>query len=283
MKFIKFIGRVIRSFFVDDCLNYAANMSFCALLAIIPIAMLMVSIAGFFLGSSQDALQRIVQLATDVLPVGRDTFTMNLQSVLDQRTSLGIVGIFFLIFIATILMASIERALDAIFRTPSRRNFFHSKLIGIGLIVGATVLFSLPTMAQILEGLLQRYGFGFPLSYLMGGKAYFFLVGFMTYMMTIVVIPNRRVYIRYAAVGGIFFSVGVGVAKFLFRSYMIFALQRYNVIYGSLTAAVLLVVWIYYFSAIFLLSAELVAAMQEGRFFHKKRLEETEDWDGITV
>ncbi|MFA4875106.1 MAG: YihY/virulence factor BrkB family protein [bacterium] len=283
MKTLRFIGRVIHSFFLDDCLNYAANISFCALLAIIPIAMIMVSIAGYFLGSSQGALDRIIQLATDVLPVGREAFVANLQSVLDQRASLGIAGIVFLLFIATILVAAIERALDAIFRTPSRRNFFHSRLVGIALIVGATVLFSLPAMAQILEGLLQRYGFGFPLSDFMSGKAYLFLVAFLTYVMTIVVIPNRRIYIRYAAIGGIIFSVGIVVAKLIFRAYMIFALQRYNIIYGSLTAVVLLVVWIYYLSVVVLLSAEFVAAMQEARFLHRRKAGNDEDWDGMTV
>lgn len=283
MNFLKFIGRVIHSFFVDDCLNFAANISFCALLAIIPVSMIIISIAGYFLGGSQEAFQRIVQVTADFLPMSRDVFIANLQSVMDQRASLGIVGIVFLVFIATILVAAIERALDSIFRTPSRRNFFHSRLIGIALIGGATVLFTLPTMAQILEGLLQQYGFGFPLSEFMEGKAYIFFVAFVTYVMTIVVIPNRRVYIRYAAIGGLIFAAGIGAAKFIFRSYMLFAFQRYNIIYGSLTAVIILIVWIYYLSVVLLISAEFVAAMQERKFFHPRKNGDQEDWDGLTM
>jgi hypothetical protein len=55
----------------------------------------------------QDGLQ-----TTDVLPVGRDIFVANLQSVLDQRASLGIVSLVGLVFIATILVDAIERSLD---------------------------------------------------------------------------------------------------------------------------------------------------------------------------
>ncbi len=267
---IKFILRIIKSFFKDDCFNFAANISFYALLAVIPIGLLMVSIAGYFLGASHEAFQRIVEVATDVLPVGRDVFVANLQSILDQRTSLGVYGVLFLVFISTILVASVERALDQVFSTPSRRNFFHSRMLGIALIFWVTLLFSLPTMARVLEGLLAHYGFHFPLSDLMTGRIYFFLVAFLAYLMMIVVVPNRKVYIRYALIGGFLFSFGIGVAKFLFSSYMSFAVQRYNIIYGSLTAVVLPVVWIYYLSVLMLLTAEIVAAFQEHRLFHRK-------------
>lgn len=263
------IGRIIKSFFKDDCLNFAANISFYALLALIPVGMLMVSIAGYFLGASNEAFQRIVDLATNVIPVGKEIFIANLQSIQDQRASLGIVGILFLFFISTLLVVSIERALDRVFDTPSRRNFFHSHLLGVAIIFWITLLFSLPTMANILEGLLYKYDFHFPLSDLMVGKVYFFLVSFLAYLMIIVVVPNRKIFIRYAVVGGVFFSVTLGVAKHIFSAYMVFAIHRYNIIYGSLTAVVLFVLWIYYLSLIMLFSAEIVSAFQEKRFFHR--------------
>ena len=55
---------------------------------------------------------------------------------------------------------------------------------------------------------------------------------------------------------------------------MVFAIQRYNIIYGSLTAVVLLVVWIYYLTVLMLLSAEFVATMQSKMLFHKRKLVE---------
>lgn len=282
---MRFIGSIIKAFFRDDCLNLSANISFCALLALIPIAMMMVSIAAYFLGGSQDAFQRIVEVAVNILPVGRETFVANLQSILDQRGSLGIVGIGFLVFIATILVASIERALDIVFKTTRRRNFFHSRLLGVALIFWVTLLFSLPSMAQILEGGLARFGFNFPLAGFMTAKVFFILVAFLAYVMTVVIIPNRRVHIRYALLGGILFAVGLGVAKFLFRAYMLFALSRYNIIYGSLTAAVLLIVWIYYLAVVLLITAEFVAALEEQRPFHRRRtsdeITEHTDWDGM--
>lgn len=266
---MKIIASIFKSFFKDDCLDMAEAIAFCSLLAIIPVCMMMVSIAGYFLGGSEEALGNIIEIAIDVLPVGREQFVSNLQSILDQRSSLSIFSIIFLIFIATLLVASIERSLDVIFKTVSRRNFFHSRLLGIALIFWVTLLFSLPTMVQILEGLLKRYGFNFPLSWFMTGKAYFMLIAFLAYIVTIVVIPNRKVYIRYAAVGGVFFAAGIGLARLFFQWYMIFAFHRYNIIYGSLTAVVLMIVWIYYLAVVLLFSAEFVAVLQSQMSFHR--------------
>lgn len=274
---MKFIISIFRNFFRDDCLNLAANIAFCALLAIIPIGMMMVSIAGYFLGGSDEAVGKIISMATNILPVSRDLFAANLQSILEQKSSLGIIGVVFLIFIATILTGSIERSLDIIFKAERRRNFLHSRLLGIALIFWITLLFSLPTMAQILEGLFNRYGFDFPLSDLMGGKAFFLIIAFAAYLMTVVVIPNKKIYIRYAAVGSVVFAVGIGVAKFVFKWYMLFAIARYNIIYGSLTAVVLLVVWIYYLSVVLLFSAELVESLQTRMLFHRMKNEEQFD------
>ena len=271
---MKIVLSIFRSFIRHYCLNLAENIAFGALLAIIPIGMMMVSIAGYFLGGSADAFDQVVAMATNILPVGRDTFVANLQSILSQRSSLGIVGVGFLVFIATLLTSSIERALDIVFKAVKRRNFFHSRLLGIALIFWVTLLFSLPTMAQILEGLLARTGFNFPLSEFMAGKSFFMLVAFLAYVMTVVVIPNPKVYIRYAAVGGVLFALGLGVAKFLFRWYMLFAISRYNVIFGSLAAAVLIVVWVYYLAVVLLFTAELVAELQARRLFHRRGPEE---------
>ncbi|HPQ81686.1 MAG TPA: YihY/virulence factor BrkB family protein [bacterium] len=262
------VGNIFKSFWRDDCLNLAENIAFGALLAVIPIGMMMVSITGYFLRGSEEAFNSVVAMATNVLPVGRDMFVANLESILSKRSSLGIVGIGSLVFIATLLTSSIERSLDIVFKAVRRRNFFHSRLLGIALIFWITLLFSLPTMAQVLEGILARTGFIFPLSELMGGKAFFVFVAFLAYVMTVVVIPNPKVYIRYACVGGVVFALGLGVAKLLFRWYMLFSVNRYNVIFGSLAVAVLFVVWVYYLSVLLLFTAELVAELQKRRLFH---------------
>jgi len=259
---MRLIGKILKSFFNDDCFGMSANIAFCAILAIVPLTMIMVSIAGYFLGSSNDIFQAIVNGFGQALPVGKDEFVANLKTVMDQRSSLGIVGIVFLVFIATILLSSIEHAFDVIFRSVKKRNFFHSRLVGIALIFGITLLFFIPTMVRVLDGLLNRYGFTFPLGELLTTDVFFFIGAFLVFVLGSVVIPNDKVLARYAAIGGIFFALGIGLAKVIFRWYMEIAISRYNLIYGSFTAAVLYVIWTYYLAVVLLLSAEVVAQIQ---------------------
>lgn len=262
---MRLIGRILRSFFEDECFTLSANIAFCAILAIVPLTMIMVSIAGYFLRSSTEIFQEIVNGIMTVLPIGREEFIANMKSVMEQRSSLGIVGVVFLVFIATILFGSIEHAFDTIFRSVKRRNFFHSRLIGIALIFWITLLFFIPTMVRVLEGLLNRYGFSFPLGQFLSADVFFFTGAFLVFVIGTVVIPNQKVYARYAAIGGIVFAAGIGIAKIIFRWYMGIAITRYNLIYGSFTIAILYLIWTYYLSTVLLLSAEVVAQIQAWR------------------
>ena len=256
---------VIRSFFRHDDFDLAAHISFYSLLSLIPLAMIMASIAGFILGNTRGIADEMARGILDVLPMVEKQFTANLHSLLDQRSSLGVVGLLFLFFIATLLVSSLERALGIVFQSVKRRNFFHSRLVGIGLICIISLLFFVPTMAQVFEGVLSRYGFHFPLMMVINGKLYVVLVAFLSYVVTVVVIPNHKVFLRYAVIGGLIFAGGMVLAKFFFRWYMTFALTRYNLIYGSLTAVVSLVVWIYYLALVMLIASEVVAAVQRSR------------------
>lgn len=264
------LPNAVKNFFRNDDLSLAASISFCALLAIIPLSMLMVSAAGYVLGSFDEVFNQLVKGISDLIPWGREIFIANLKSMMDKRSHLGIFGVAFLIFIATILVSAIEGALDRILRTERSRNFFHSRLLGIGMIFLVSLFMFLPTVATLVQVSLQRFRINIPLADFMTSQIYFFVVMFVSYLMGVVIIPNKKVYIRYAVVGGVIFALGIGLAKFLFRWYLGFAITRYNVIYGSLTAVILTVVWIYYMSVVLLFSAEIVSELQHLKLFHRK-------------
>jgi uncharacterized BrkB/YihY/UPF0761 family membrane protein len=120
-------------------------------------------------------------------------------------------------------------------------------------------------MVRVLEGLLNRYGFNFPLSEFLTTDVFFFIVAFLAFVVGTVVIPNQKVYARYTAIGGIVFAAGIGLAKVIFRWYMGMALTRYNIIYGSFTAIILFIVWAYYLAIVLLLAAEVSAQIQAWR------------------
>lgn len=268
---MKQVWGTFRNFFHHDCLYLATHISFCALLSMIPLLLIVFSIVGFVLGSSHDVYQQLLSGISEFLPQAKGFLVANLKEVVGQRHFSGLFGIFLLIFFATLLFGAIERALDLIFEAEKRRNFLHSRLLAVVLIVIISLFFFLPTAADILTRLLTRFGFHFPLGDWIRGPVFFFLFAYLAFVLIVTVIPHHQVRLRYALLGGLVFSVGIIVAKQIFRWYMLRAAEQYNVIYGSVTAFVLLLLWIYYCSNILLLAAELVAVFQN-RFARNRRI-----------
>ena len=161
------------------------------------------------------------------------------------------------------MTSAIESALDVVFSASKKRNFLHSRLLGIAIIFIFAILFSIPTVAQITESTLISIGFHFPISALTTGKIFFFVTSFVAYLIAITIIPNQKIDFKHAVIGGLIFAPGILVARGLFQWFMVHGMSKYNLIYGSLTAAVVLIMWIYYLAMVLLISAEFVAGLQK--------------------
>ncbi len=256
------IRNLAKSYHEHDCFNLAANLSFFAILSLIPLLMITVSIAGYVMGSSQTLFSQIVSTVTDVLPKGSDEFASNLSKIVAGRSQVGGAGVVFLIFAASLLFTSLENAFDRIFQIEKRRNFFHSRLLSVALIFGGIAVIFLPTLVGLFEAALHRFGIVVPLSDLAQNRFFYGLLLVAAFVLAVKIIPNHNVCLKFAIPGGIFFAVGIVVAKYLFRLYIGVAFDRFNVIYGSLTVLVVSVLWIYYLSNVLLLAGELVAVLQ---------------------
>lgn len=254
--------KIARNFLRHDCFYLASHIAFCATLSLLPLILIVVAVVGSLLGSSQEVYQQLVKVITEILPQGKTFLTANLTQVINQSRSFGAAGVVILIFIATLLFAAIERAFDVIFESAKSRNFFHSRLLAILLMVLISLFFFLPTAADLMTRALARFGFLFPLGAVFRGPLFYFIFSFSAFVSVVMVIPNQRVRFLPALAGGTIFALGIFVAKQIFRWYMFRAFAQYNLIYGSLTALVLLLLWIYYVSNILLLSAEIAAYLQ---------------------
>lgn len=266
---MKALVSIFRCYFRHDGLYLATHISFCALLSLIPLLLIVFSIVGFLLGSSQDVYSQLISAIANLIPKGKEILTYNLNEIVGGRHSFGIVGILFLIFFASLLFGAVERALNIVFEAEKRRNFFHSRFLAILLVGVISLFFFLPTAVDILTRSLARFGFQFPLGEFFRGYPFFLLFSFSAFVLVMVMIPSQLVRLRYAFLGGILFAIGLYLAKRVFRWYMLRAFDQYNVIYGSLTAFILLLLWIYYSSNILLLASEMVAHFQR-RFSSRK-------------
>ncbi|MBI2975143.1 MAG: YihY/virulence factor BrkB family protein [Deltaproteobacteria bacterium] len=253
---------LVNSYKDHDCLSLAANISFFSILSLIPFLMITMSVAGFVLGSSQELFGLIISTVTDVLPQGKDELAANLNKIISGRTKVGGAGVVFLFLIASLLFSSIEHALDRIFQSVKKRNYFHSKIISILLVFGMISFLFLPTVVRLSQTALATVDIQIPLGSIATSKIFIIMMMIASFVLAVMIVPSHDVKLRFAAIGGVFFAVGIAVAKFIFRWYIANSFGRYNLIYGSLAVMVISILWIYYLSNVFLIASELVAVLQ---------------------
>jgi len=109
---------------------------------------------------------------------------------------------------------------------------------------------------------LQVWGWGFSRSAffeLLVGYLFPYLVLALAFTVIYRIIPNTSISFRHALAGGVSCAFLFELAKHFFTWFVVRS-PKYNVIYGSMEAIVILVVWVFYSSIILLFCAEVVSA-----------------------
>ena len=88
-----------------------------------------------------------------------------------------------------------------------------------------------------------------------------YLVTVLFFTVVYKVIPSGKVSLKSALIGSAIFSALMEIAKQFFTWYVA-NYTRYNVIFGSLEAVVILVIWVFYVALILLFCAELISSYQ---------------------
>ena len=118
---------VVSGYRADDCDLFAAVISFYAIFSMLPLAMITAAILAHVLGSSVELIQHFQALVASVIPTASDQLMLILRSALEKKQRVSLMSAGALIVIATFLVSALERALDRVFRSAKKRNYFHSR------------------------------------------------------------------------------------------------------------------------------------------------------------
>jgi len=255
------------AFIKDGCMNLSAALAFYTILSLIPFLFLIVSAAGYLLGSSDDAQQMVIVFMDRFFPQASGLIFKEVKAISQRAGVLGWVGVLSMIWTASVIFSSLEFAMGVVFRVEERRNFWKSRLLALSMIPGSSVIFLLSFLVTAFAGIRGSYGLKV-LEWELGRSAFFgFLVGYLFPYLVLAlaftavyrIIPNTSVSFRHAVAGGASCAFLFELAKHFFTWYIGRSTQ-YNVIYGSLEAIVILVIWVFYSSIILLFCAEVVSA-----------------------
>lgn len=261
---VRLFRSIGKGYMKDDCYTMSAVISFYAIFSIIPITMIVVSLIAYFLGSSTEFLERMQLMVSSFLPQVSEDIMKTIYTAIEKKQQVSLISAGILVVIASLLVTALERALDRVFRTEKKRNFLHSRILAIGCIFLFILLFTVPGLLGFVEHYLERVPFLKSLLELtLSGEVLFFSFAFVAFLLSVMVIPHHKVSFRYTLIGATVFTLMTGLARFMFRYYIEASWSRYDLIYGSLKVLIVVMIWVFYLANIYLLSAELVARLQE--------------------
>ena len=270
---LHFILRVLRDFRSNQGLLLSGACAYYTLLSIVPLFALWVIVLSQFIEPEQ-LLRTIATEADLIMPGYSEALTAQLAVFLEQRKLTGVVGFLILLFFSSMAFTALENAMSVIFfhRVKVRRRHFLTSaiipylfilLLGVGILLVTVVSGAL----QALEAeSIVLLGTTWTLSGVTGVLLHGAGVAGLILMLTALymVMPVGRLSLRHALIGGIVAGVLWELARHGLVWYFS-TLSFVNVIYGSLTTAVVALVSLEIASIILLLGAQVIAEFERRR------------------
>jgi membrane protein len=262
VKGIRLIARSFADFFLDNGLMLAGSMSYFTMMAMVPLSLFLVTLFGHFLGEYPGFYKFFLSRITNFFPAVTQEITQDLAKIITFR-GIGKVSLLLYGLLSYQVFASIETALDAVFKVRKRRHVLLSLLLSLGVVSLVIALLTVSFAAASLISFLKVSApelFGIRI----GGFSRLllrFVLPFVLVMLLVVVlyvlVPQTKVRIFPALRGAFFTTVMLEIAKHAFTWY-VSSVAHFGRIYGPLTAFVVFLLWMFYSWSIFLIGAEIV-------------------------
>jgi membrane protein len=242
----------------------AAALTYTLLLSLVPLIAVCLAAVSLVIDIKKQSLDFKLFLfkhlaAGSGVTVGRtiDTFLAKV-----QFKTLGYVGFAFLLFLALLMLASIEESINRIWSIRQKKKVWKRVLIyNLILLLGpVSVSLSLAT-TTVVNKFFPQLG--------MKASLGIVLISAIFITLTYKIFPNKKVSWLSALLSGVLAAVALEFAKWVYAGYMA-KMLIHNKIYGGLAGLPLFLIWIYVNWVIFLAGALLTFMLQTHGFLKPK-------------
>ncbi|MBK1885047.1 YihY/virulence factor BrkB family protein [Marinobacter sp. DY40_1A1] len=245
---------------------HAMSLVYTTLLSIVPLLALSFSVLKA-LGVHQRMEPFLFQFFQPMGPEGVEMAERILGFVDNMKVGvLGSVGLALLVYTVVSLVQKIERSFNMIWRVPEMRsvaqrfsNYLSVIMVGPLLMVSAIGVSATIFSSSFVQTLIAIEPFGSVILVLSRFTPFFLVVGAFTFVY--VFMPNTRVKLRYAFIGGLVAGVSWQAGGMLFASFVAGS-AKYAAIYSSFAIGIIMLTWIYLNWMILLLGASLAFYLQ---------------------
>jgi membrane protein len=251
-----------KDFARNDGPQWAAAIAYYALLSTLPLILASVAILSYFVDAQWVILQ-IRDLLGSFLPADMGRLNEIVNEAIEARGTVSVLSILGFLWTGTRVFGAAIQGMNVIYGAAREYNWLKRFLLQAVMLLVLGTLFLLAFAAQPLVRLawntleLEPSGLGFRAAQYVS----MILLLFVALLLAHRYVPRCRVTWRAALLGAVINIILFAIAQPLF-SYYVQSLANYNLIYGSLAIAIILIFWAWIFGMILLFSGEVAAHVQ---------------------
>jgi membrane protein len=262
------LRHTFKSFGEARAAEAAAAMAYYTLFSLFPLALALIGIGGYFLGSDQ-VFHQVVTLLTGAIPVSRELIESNIGQVMNRRGVFSIVGLIGLLWSGTGLFSVLAHHINRAWTDAQPRSFMERRLVALAM-VGTLALFllisllstpALDVLARLEVPLWGGIAIYETVTWTFLSRLVPWVLAFLVFLALYRWVPNTSVSWSGPILSAALMALAWEGAKRGFSWYVSSGLVRYQLVYGSLGAVVALLLWIYLSSWLVLLGAHLSASV----------------------
>ena len=246
----------------DRVTVYGAQAAFFVMISAIPFVMLTVALLQFIMPMTQSPLS---QLAIDVVPLSLRSYAVRIIDELYNQTSVPLISVTAAsaLWAASRSLYALAGGLKEIYKTEETRGYVRLRILALlhTLLLLILLLFSLVILVfgNTIQLFLEQ---NLPIlaqisSYIIGVRTLLALALLsLVFALMYKILPDAKSGFRQQLPGAVFSSLGWMIFSLAYSLYI----EHYSSVsylYGSLTAIVLWMLWLYFCMNIFLIGAEI--------------------------
>lgn len=279
MKILKNVWEILKqtvlNFIEDDSFSYASSIAFYTIFSLPAILIISLSVGAAFYERAvvqEELVNQVGRLIGDKSAAEIETILAN--AAMDSTGALAkIVGIATLIFSATTVFISLQTSLNKIWgiKPKPERGFVKyllDRLLSLAMVISIGFLLLVSLIIDTVLVVIQQ-----GLAKLLAGWTLYFVtvlnvaisLGLITLIFALLfkVLPDAKIKWRDVWVGAIVTTAFFTLGKYMIGFYL--GNSSFNSAYGAAGSLVILLIWVYYSTVIFLFGAELTSVYAEKR------------------
>lgn len=257
---------VAKRFAKDRCNEMAASLTYTTLLSLVPLLTIAVAVLATFPMFIEITTAFKIFLLTNFVPeLAGKVITQYMFQFSENAAKLTALGIAFLAVTAFLLMQTIDKALNAIWRVPKQRPFLGRVLIYWAVLtLGPILIGGSLSVSSYLVSLSMGLVPDLPWLGELMLKAIPTVLTTLAFAWLYLTVPNRYTPPAHALVGGLIAGAAFELMKKLFALY-ITHFGSLKLVYGAFASFPIFLLWIYASWLVVLAGAEIAASLSYWR------------------